>query len=275
MKPSIESVSSRAEKPFEGLPEEWLVSHELVVDIFTSFRDDLVQESGSIDHTRKADSSYLTYMDRHIERVLKSALAESFPQFGFEGEETGKSGDASRYWLVDPIDGTASFIRGTGRSTNMAALMVEGEPVISTIYDFVNDKLYTAAKGRGAYCNGEKIQVSDKTLDEAFVDNASARYYPEVFAMLRPYGVRVFQPVGAVGRSLVDVARGSSEGYVVLGTELGNHDLMPGLLIAKEAGAEVVSLDNEAEWDPLQPGNFAVVTPVMASILRAPNLEGS
>jgi len=244
----------------------------LVVETFRSFRGELLASYGHIASTHKVDGSLVTVLDKKVENTIKSVLAESFPELSFRGEETGRSGKDNAYWVIDPIDGTTSFIRGTGRCTNMAALMVGGQPIAAVIYDFVQDVLYTARKGEGAWMNGARISVNEHSIAGAFVDNANPVSYDLIARYFAKHGARLFQPTGASGRSLTDVASGRMEGYVVHNTKVLEHDLMPGLFIALEAGAELVPLDSAEPWNSAEPGNYAVVNKKLAEHIRAHQL---
>lgn len=127
-------------------------SQQLVIETFLGFREELMRSYGNIEHHSKSDGSPVTDLDVKIETSLKAKLAARYPEIGFYGEETGKvAGSIDATWVIDPIDGTSSFIHGLSYCTNMAGLVVEGVTVASVIYQFVSDDLYTAIRGEGAY----------------------------------------------------------------------------------------------------------------------------
>src|ERR1700744_4484405 len=138
------------------------LSTQLVIDTFKGFHDELLASFGNIAFERKSDYSPVTVLDVKIEKSLKSKLAKAFPEIGFKGEETGYQEGSQHFWLVDPIDGTKPFVRGWPYATCMAVLISDGQAVASVIYDFYNNKLFTAVKGEGAFCNGLPIHVSDR-----------------------------------------------------------------------------------------------------------------
>src|SRR4029078_7839963 len=76
---------------------------------------------------------------------------------------------AERLWLVDPIDGTAHFIRGLPFCTTMLALIEDVTVTFSAIYDFVNDIMYYAERGRGSYQDGKRIRVSGRPLADSYI----------------------------------------------------------------------------------------------------------
>lgn len=91
------------------------------------------------------------------------------PGIGYWGEESGRTGSQETFWLVDPIDGTGHFLRGTPLCTTMIALIHEGAVVAAVIHDFVADATYAAHLGGGATCNGTPIQVSQRGLRQAYL----------------------------------------------------------------------------------------------------------
>lgn len=219
-------------------------SQQLVVDVFKGFREELMASFGQSEFSLKADASQVTELDVIIEQTLKNKLTESFPQFGYQGEETGKSGNESQFWLVDPIDGTSSYIRGLPLCTNMAALIDDGQVVAAVIYDFVGDVLYTAVKGEGAFANGQQIKVcSTREKNNLFVYSLSGYRFEELRAILAMTGMKSFYPVGAAGHAYTLLARGKIDGVVVLNSRTGVHDNAPGLLLVAEAGGEVLPFD--------------------------------
>jgi len=108
---------------------------------------------------KKSPRDLVTDADVAVEAYLKQALAEAYPQYGFWGEESGKSNDQTNRWIVDPIDGTHSFAKGQYFWSISVALEIEGELVAGSVYAPALDDLYLAAKGKGATKNGKAISV--------------------------------------------------------------------------------------------------------------------
>lgn len=222
-------------------------SQALVIQVFKQLRPELLSVFGAIEFTRKKDTSQVTEWDIRVEKTLSAALKEHDDKVGFQGEETGHAGNKDTYWLVDPIDGTSSFIRGLDFCTNMAALVHEGEVIAAVIYDFVNDIMYTAIKGEGALRNGVAMSVNqDRRAGNLIAYSFSSRTFGLVREALRELGVRSVLPVGAAGHFFVTLAEGKIDAVVSLGTLMGAYDIAPGMLIAEEAGAVVLSLDDKS-----------------------------
>ena len=119
---------------------------------------------GDFEVETKADQSPVTVADREAEAVIRSTLLAAHPGHGFYGEESGKANqDAEYLWLVDPIDGTKSFVGGYGMWSTQIALMHRGELVLGVSSAPVAGELAWAAKGLGAQIDGEPIRVSEKS----------------------------------------------------------------------------------------------------------------
>ncbi len=111
-------------------------------------------------HT-KADASPVTEADVRSEEAIRTILTERFPSYGFYGEETGQHAlDAQSLWLVDPIDGTKSFVRECPFFSTQIALMREGRLVLGVSSAPAYGELAWAEQGRGAHLNGRPIRVS-------------------------------------------------------------------------------------------------------------------
>lgn len=119
----------------------------------------------------KPDASPVTVADRAAEQIARELIAIKFPHDGIIGEEYGAvRTDASRRWILDPIDGTRSFIRGVPLFGSLLALEEDGEPVLGVMYFPVLEESVYAARGEGCWWNGRRALVSDETkLDKALV----------------------------------------------------------------------------------------------------------
>jgi histidinol-phosphatase len=125
----------------------------------------------------KFDKSPVTEADTRAEHAIRDVLLRDFPDYGFYGEEGGRSGmDAENLWLVDPLDGTKSFVRDTPFFSTQIALMRKGELVLGVSSACACGELAWAERGRGAFLNGEKIRVSGKSrLDEAVLSSGNLK----------------------------------------------------------------------------------------------------
>jgi len=125
----------------------------------------------------KADKTPVTEADVRSEETIRDILTKRFPTYGFYGEETGKSDmNAESVWLVDPIDGTKSFVRECPFFSTQIALMRGGRFVLGVSMAPAYDEVAWAERGRGAFLNGKRIQVGKAaTLDAAIVSTGNLK----------------------------------------------------------------------------------------------------
>lgn len=126
---------------------------------------------GSFVAERKADDSYVTVADREAENYLRKRIAASFPDDAILGEERGeKSGSSNRRWILDPIDGTYSFVHGVPLYGVLIGLEILGEPIVGVVNLPALSEIVYAARGLGCFWNGEPACVSSTTsLDKALL----------------------------------------------------------------------------------------------------------
>jgi histidinol-phosphatase len=125
----------------------------------------------------KPDQTPVTVADRRAEEIIKSMLLSDFPDHGFFGEESGKEqSEAEFLWLVDPIDGTKSFVRGYSMFSTQIALMRKGELVVGVSSAPAANEIAWAARGMGAWLDGRRVHVSDVSrLEDASVSTGNLR----------------------------------------------------------------------------------------------------
>lgn len=116
---------------------------------------------GSFEVETKSDQSPVTIADREAELTIRKIIQDAFPQHGIYGEEYGKSDHESDYlWLIDPIDGTKSFVRRFGMFSTQVALMHRGEIIVGVSSAPVPGEMAWAYKGGGAWMDGQPVTVS-------------------------------------------------------------------------------------------------------------------
>ena len=137
-------------------------------DIMCYYRGDLEIEL-------KPDQTPVTVADRRAEEIISGILLGAFPDHGFYGEESGKKqADADYLWLVDPIDGTKSFVNGYGMFSTQIALMHRGELVLGVSSAPEHGELAWAMYGAGAELDGAPVHVSEiSTLAEASISTGN------------------------------------------------------------------------------------------------------
>src|SRR5918992_4317853 len=110
---------------------------------------------------RKADASPVTLADRRAEEKLREGIQRTFPDHGILGEEFGEVAGRSPYrWVLDPLDGTRSFIQGVPLYGVMMGLEHQGQPVLGVVHFPALGETVYAAKGEGCYWNGRRARVS-------------------------------------------------------------------------------------------------------------------
>ena len=127
----------------------------------------------------KSDNSPVTVADRSAEKHLRDVLLAAFPDDGFLGEEFGDHPGKSGYrWIVDPIDGTRSFVRGIPHWATLVGLVFDGEAIAGVAVEPVLNMTYRAMKGDGAYRNDQRIHVSAiDRMDEAIMFYSSLSWF--------------------------------------------------------------------------------------------------
>lgn len=121
---------------------------------------------------RKGDQSPVTIADKQAEQLLRAELAKRYPFDAILGEEFGEQAGSSPYqWIIDPIDGTKSFICGVPLYSTLLAVLHEGQPILGIVFIPALDEMIYAAQGQGAWhvtSSGEpvKCSVSSRALAE-------------------------------------------------------------------------------------------------------------
>ena len=133
--------------------------------------------AGNFTVTTKADMTPVTRADIECEQAIREIILRRFPEHGFYGEETGRTRDDAEYlWLVDPIDGTKSFVRQYPFFSTQIALMHRGKIILGVSSGTMMDELAWAENGQGAWLNGQRISVSDiDDVDRAAVSTGNLR----------------------------------------------------------------------------------------------------
>ena len=199
-------------------------------------RDELVVE-------KKGRQDLVSRADRESETIIREHLAAQFPDDGFLGEEFGLAGSKERMWIIDPIDGTANYLRGIPCWGVLLAYVENGRPLLSFTYDPVHDQLWTAQAGQGAFRDGKPIRCADTTTpDEAtialsFNFKVDPHSYTTMLAAAIAKGID-HRRMGSTALKLAYVADGRFDGSISMLTN--SWDVVPGLLLVKEAGGCIV-----------------------------------
>ena len=186
-------------------------------------------------------------IDQDTEKLIRSNLQATGIQI--LGEEYGGDIADGKYWVIDPIDGTANYFRGLDECCVSIALMENDEALIGVIYNFNNDQMYTAIKDQGAFLNNKEISVSDITSrDKASITTgfpASESIESSMNFLENLKGWKKVRMFGSAALSCAYVASGKCDYYAEKGVYLW--DIAAGICLVKEAGgcADFKLIDKE------------------------------
>ena len=193
----------------------------------------------------KGKSDFVTKADIEVEEYLKELLSEA--NVPVIGEESYQGFLPDTCLVVDPIDGTRNFMRGNPHFALNVAYWEEGRIKIGVTYDPIKKELFWAEEGEGCYFNGEKVRVSSNgDISKALIAiglpyrgrelvDVQTSLYRNIF--LRAAATR---HTGSAALDLAYVACGRYDGIVYF--YLSPWDVMPGILMVKEAGGKVEGL---------------------------------
>jgi len=203
----------------------------------------------------KGEVDIVTESDRRSEKLIVARLREHFPDHGIVAEEGGGgAADARCCWYVDPLDGTTNFAHGYPCFAVSIGLLEDDRPAVGVVFNPVSNELFSAARGKGAYLNDNRINVSAvQKLAHSLVAtgfpthlrkrSANIDYYWEF--TLRSHGVR---RDGSAALDLCSVACGRFDAFWEF--NLHSWDTAAGMLIVQEAGGMVTDLAGQ----PYRPG---------------------
>ncbi|MEI6615129.1 MAG: inositol monophosphatase family protein [Cyanobium sp. ELA507] len=235
----------------------------------------------------------VTEADHAAEEAVLELLADETPDFGVLAEESGRrAGQGDLEWCVDPLDGTTNYAHGFPFFGTSVGLTWRGRPLLGAFAMPAMEQVFWAAPGHGAWCNGERIQVTDcahvadALLGTGFaydrVERRDNNYAEFAWFTHRSHGVR---RAGAAAADLAYVAAGRLDGYWERG--LSPWDLAAGLVLVEQAGGVVSAYDG----GPLDlargrvlacgprlhaemVGELARCSPLTGSSFGAPELDG-
>ena len=196
---------------------------------------------GQLEIEFKADESPVTHADKAIETVVREYLSEHFPDDGVFGEEHGFDGnEGDSLWIIDPIDGTRSFLSGHPLFGFLLGQLVMGQPEIGIIGVPALNETYVGMRGHGATLNGAPITVSKTThLDEAvfFVNEGDKIYrdYPDLFGHLMKLGQTRRFAYDCYAYALLSMGQVDA----VLDYDLQPYDYLPVSAVVEAAGGTI------------------------------------
>lgn len=204
---------------------------------------------------RSSVKEAVTVYDKMADELIVQGIKKAYPDHSLLTEESGRlEGDPDWLWIVDSLDGTSDFASLNPFFSVCVALMHRQELVLGAIYAPAINEFYLAEKGKGAYLNQRRIQVSEVSqLRQGYVFYCEGgekdrprtggilnRIYPEVMDLRK---------LGSAGLETAWVAAGKGEAYFT--TKIEPWDVAPGVLLVREAGGEVTDFEGN-QWRPEQ-----------------------
>ena len=207
---------------------------------------DMEQMKGAIEE-KAGTANFVTIFDVQVQQFLMERFRQLLPEAGYLAEEEGVCPEQMRKgfcFVIDPIDGTTNFIHHYDCSVISVALLKDGEVYFGAVYNPYQKMLYSARKGQGAYCNGNRIWVSKRPLEHAVISVGTTPYYKEYLMDSTFEAIKtLYQAGGDIRRSgsaafdLCMVASGRTEVFLEL--RLSPWDYAAGSLLVQEAGGKI------------------------------------
>jgi myo-inositol-1(or 4)-monophosphatase len=217
----------------------------------------------------KGAGDYVTASDRKSEAAILEVLARESPGIAVLAEERGGKGDGTR-WVVDPLDGTTNFTRGFP-SVGVSVSLVEGrQPVLGVVLAPFFKLEFTAARGGGAFMNGERLprlralEPSKAVVATGFPFRNKAllpRYLNVMEAALHRF--EDLRRAGAAALDLAWTAAGTFDGFFELG--LNPWDVAAGAALVLEVGGRVTDWSGGDAW--IESGNILAAAPAVHETL--------
>lgn len=205
----------------------------------------------------KSDGSPVSDADKEIERALRARIERRRPTHAITGEEGGAGGESDHRWYLDPIDGTGRYVVGDPEWYSLIGLVVAGETVLGVASAPALGERWWAARGTGAFRNGERLHVSgcaslqratvtddwDQTLARGITDHPLVPMAAAA-GRVRPHN----------GHADLVIASGAAD--IAIGIGGGSWDYAPTKAIVEEAGGRFTDLYGNDSFD----GGHALVT---------------
>ncbi len=230
----------------------------------------------AVEASQKGTNDFVTNVDRDAEHLIIDVIRKSYPQHSIVSEERGEliGEDRDVQWVIDPLDGTANFIKRFPHFSVSIAVRIKGRTEVAVVYDPTRNDLFTASRGQGAQLNGYRLRGTNaKDLDGTIL----ATGFPfKVKQHATPYINIVgklftqcadFRRTGSAALDLANVAAGRMDGFFEIG--LKPWDFAAGELLVREAGGLVTDFvggHNHFSSGNLVAGNPRVVKAMLATM---------
>jgi myo-inositol-1(or 4)-monophosphatase len=221
---------------------------------------------------KSSPTDLVSEMDRASEKLILEIILSARPGDGLIGEEgTSKPPHSCISWLVDPIDGTANYLRGLPNYSISIAVVNDKGTIAGVVYDPTLDETFTAIYGHGAALNGNPIMCSTTALAEAVIgtgfsySSTQRARQAKVLQSLLPAVGDIRRP-GSAAVSLCWVACGRLDAFFETG--LKPWDFAAGALIAREGGADICGAEMNLSRSELIVASAPSITADLCRILR-------
>lgn len=226
-------TSGKGKSAIDVAREAALLAGEIMQDRFEKVKEISYKGPGDV----------VTDVDREVEAEVFSFLASEYPYMNLVGEESSPNlrADKGYAWIVDPIDGTRNYACGIPLYSTVVGLAYEGTVLVGVNYDPNRDELFAAERGKGAFLNSKRVQVSEPvSLEECIIGldlsygDVRSKYALEMVANTVWPNMRTARMIGSSALGLSYVAAGRTDLYFHTG--LKPWDQVAGLLLVEEAG---------------------------------------
>jgi myo-inositol-1(or 4)-monophosphatase len=214
----------------------------------------LLDWQGRINPREKGPKDLVSEADLASQQEIHKILYEAFPDHDFLGEEDDPNDQTQRKsdyrWIVDPLDGTVNYVHGLPAYSVSIALEHRGELQVGVVFDPISQECFSAARGQGAFLDGESISTSDcRELRTALTAASfSANVDRESEEITRFLNVLVecqaLRRLGSAALNLAYVASGRLDAYFATSVKIW--DVAAGLLLVQEAGGIVSGVDGKS-----------------------------
>ncbi|HEY5718452.1 MAG TPA: inositol monophosphatase [Motiliproteus sp.] len=196
---------------------------------------------------QKAEREFVSEVDRHSEALLIDGLTPLCPTAGFFGEESGKHGDQSLCWVIDPLDGTTNFLSGLDQFSISVALQQNGQSLLGMVYKPVTKECFRGWRGGALQHNGQSCRRANPqlTLAQALLGTGFPYRSPDLAAPffacaaeLLPQS-RGIRRMGSAALDLSYLAAGYLQGFWE--ADLQPYDVAAGLLFLELSGCHVTN----------------------------------
>jgi myo-inositol-1(or 4)-monophosphatase len=203
-------------------------------------------------HTKyNQDNNLVTEADNESESKIFKIIKDNFPEHALLSEESGDLPSESEYkWIIDPLDGTVNYAHSVPIFSTSIGIEKDGQIIVGVVYDPSRDELFTAVKNKGAFLNGQKIEVSDtNALGRAMlVTGFPYNVKDNPFNCIEHFKnflltARAVRRLGSAALDACYVACGRFDGFWEV--SLNPWDMAAGSLIIEEAGGKVSGFDSE------------------------------